>query len=547
MFKSYLKKSVISFLLLLFTAPYLFGQTVSSLVQIEGLRPLQHDSQTPLRGFEQVLVSQRVLLLHPTFRVYHYFLPDSLTPFSTYLPSYQESFISIDYTGRQNDLGYIFYDGNKQRSLSVRSGGEKYYKGIGVLSGMASYSRSNKENVQYNYADRVSMYLPYIVTDTTSQPSKVALETYEVSGSFASRLGAFMLGIAAQYEGEVYTRLTDPRLGNYFSALTVKSGVSTQWGRRLLLFSLGVKSTKESVSATVYRPLGEKFLSFYGFGHWNRREVSAGYGYNRFYIVREGFGRISLKRLRLPSTRFDYLLDVQYRQSHMKTQEDLGKNLFSSITQMVAPTIWTSFSFSPSLTLNSSFVGDYWFRKGSENLYKAVKEKPDEALFDYALEGTTTLYRHYILSHIFSSQLRYQRGANSWSTHFSLLYSTEKERYLSPLREKRIERLTTSLGIGYTYFGSNQSFDIWCDGRRTIAPQKYLSEMKKTPDVSYRHLIEPYLIQSSNGWGASLLIDYNHLVSQRQDRLGIRAVLDTDTNEFSGKIINGTLSLYYLF
>lgn len=416
-------------------------------------------------------------------------------------------------TRMTNDIShgdYLHYKGNHTTNLSVTAGGEMPVKGVGTLYGHACYGREKQRSMYQNYAIRPADYMPYFVSDSISS-GDTENEHYLIEGGLSMKHGNWRYGVSGFYEGIATAKETQPRRSVYsywFRLALSAARVMPGWIVAVKAYpEINRQSISASGSMRTYR-----FMQFYGFGQWNKKESTTGYGYGRDAKILGAGGEVLLRLLPRRESVWDASLTLAYNYRWMQTEESSFKNLYATKTHHLSHRLAVSTALSRRTSLHLLLEGEENFRNGDENVYENQKVDDEQSLYDYVLVGTNKLYG----STSFYESLRIKaiwQAAPCHSVSLTAGVRTDgyREQYDMPLITIENYTLTPSLGIGYRMEKRKDRLDWdFSASYRTGISNRYdfTTASRSTFEIAQAYI--PYLLRGENRWQIQSSVIYAH-------------------------------------
>lgn len=350
------------------------------------------------------------------------------------------SFDNVNAAGR-----FIHYDGKRQTFGRLLAGGELHTERSGTLFGMAAYQRGEMTRTSLNYATHPEDYAPYFVADTLGQ-SAVNREIYTVYGGYSLALGGWQWGLEARYEGIAQARRQNPRHSNYTHSVGVGLGMSRVWQRNIVALTLRPEWSRQSIAAKSLLD-GVRFMDFYGFGLWNRRESQGAVSYGR----QQTLHGIGADMAWMHDGLWAWTLAAGWKYRSMNSEEANFKELFGSHTHHFHQQLIVERRFDKCFWL-FQFSAKEYARSGSEHIYEQQVQHADEGLFDYVKVGTNQLYHSSGVSmDLRSKVISPVRLQSSVAMMAAVGWKRDEERYDSPQMKVANQTLTMSLGVEYKW------------------------------------------------------------------------------------------------
>lgn len=395
---------------------------------------------------------------------------------------------------------YLHSDGNHTTDLNVLAGGEMNIKGIGTLYGRALYSRFKQRGMYQNYAIRPDDYAPYLVSDTTGIGA-AENERYLVEGGLSMSSGRWHYGVSGFYEGISTAKKTLPRRSAYNYWFRIGLSVARVEPGWMVSLKAWPEINKQSVSASsTQTPV--RFLQSYGFGQWNRKESTSGYGYGRDAQILGAGGEALFRIIPKAESGWDALLTVGYNYRWMQTEESNFKNLYSSKTHRLWHNIAVSKGFR-SASLHLLLAGEAYIRSGAENVYENRNVDQEQSLYDYVLVGTNDFYHRTT----FNESLRIKGLWRISPIHEVGLTAGARlegynEKYDSPQMVVKNYTVAPQAGINYVMDNKRSCLDINITATlQTPMSNTYdLGGITATPVTEMAQAYIPYLLRGESRW-----------------------------------------------
>lgn len=288
---------------------------------------------------------------------------------------------------------YIHYRGKQTVAGELLAGGQMKIKNIGTLYGHASYAMTGRKGMHENFTVRPDDYRPYLVSDSTSN-GKTSYETYRLAGgfSFAGHHG-WHFGVSGLYEGIALAMKDQPRHSAYSYWFRLGFDVAKTTPRWVAALKVWSEINKQSITAnsslTPYR-----YLQFYGFGQWNRRETTSGYSYARQMRILGAGGNVLFSLLPDEEGGWQATLDAGYNYRWMETEETSYKKLFAAKTHYLTHNLAVSKGIGRNVRFHLLVSGLAASRNGQENVYENRRVNEEQNLYDYILVGKNELYKN---------------------------------------------------------------------------------------------------------------------------------------------------------
>lgn len=436
-----------------------------------------------------------------------------------YNKSRRNTVIGIDYDNWRTHGDWLHYNGNRTTSIGATAGSEAFIKGVGLLYGSATYQRARQHATLQNYAVRPADYAPYTVGDTVSMGS-VQNERYVVNGGLSMGSGRFRYGVSGFYEGIAAAKEDQPRRSVYSYWFRLSFGAALNTPRWVVALKVYPEINKQSISAsstvTTY-----KYLAFYGFGQWNRKESSAGYSYRR-QMQTLGIGGDAVLRMRaVAPDDWDITANAGYSYRRMQTEESSFKNLYLTSTNRVTHNIVASRHLG-SMQLHLRLSGEAAWRNGDENIYENRKQDASQSLYDYVRVGTNKLYSSSDITESLAARLVVATGRGSHATlNIGAAYDRHREQYDMPYMVVASTGVTPSVALGYcASLGRNRlDWDATFSMRKAIDNEYAVTQTPSATEHVQAYI--PYLIRGEENWRIASSLVVAHAL--RHGEVGINA------------------------
>lgn len=303
------------------------------------------------------------------------------------------SIVKATYTNNLATGPYLHYEGRHNVAGEVLAGGQMKIKKWGTLYGHASYAMTGKQGMYQNYVIRPDDYRPYLVADSAST-GKNSYEFYRLSGGFSfTGRGGWHYGISGFYEGITLAMKEQPRHSAYNYWFRIGLDVAKTSPRWVAALKVWPEINKQSISAnSSLTPF--RYLQYYGFGQWNRRETTSGFSYARQMRILGAGGSVLFSLLPANERGWQATIDASYNYRWMETEETNFKNLFSSRTHHFTHNIAVSKAAGQNVKLHLLVSSQADIRHGKENVYENKQVDTEDYLFDYTLVGKNELYKN---------------------------------------------------------------------------------------------------------------------------------------------------------
>lgn len=431
---------------------------------------------------------------------------------------------------------YIHYLGNRRTNLSICAGGEMAVKNTGTLYGHAYYGSEKMRSVYQNYAVRPEDYAPYFVSDSLNV-GDVDSERYLIEGGLSMSHNEWLYGISLFYEGINGAKSTQARREIYSYWFRIALNAARVTPRWILSAKIWPEINKQSISASSsVRTF--RFMQFYGFGQWNRKESTTGYSYGRDNKILGAGGELLFSSGPSFSQNCSFSASIAYNYRHLQTEETSFKNLFLSTTHHLNHNFILSLKPRDNVETVMELTGEADFRSGEENVYERVRQDDDQSLYDYVKAGTNRLYNRSVFSENFLIKA-------IWSvtrTHTLALLagvSTDwyKEHYREPSMTIENRSLTPRAGLCYSYSNDKNAFDLEliADYRLGLNNRFSLNSFAPTQfEIAQAYI--PYLLRGENRYGLQASAAYMHSLGPGNIGMRCRAVYSrrTDAPYISG-------------
>lgn len=411
-----------------------------------------------------------------------------------------KALVMAGYSNEISHGDYLHYRGNHTTDASVLAGGEVEVKGVGTLYGHAYYGRERQRSLYQNYAIRPEDYMPYFVSDSVSV-GDIDNEHYLVEGGLSMSCRNWRYGIGGFYEGIAGAKDTQPKRSVYsywFRLVLGAAKITPGWIMAVKAWpEINKQSISASSSANSYR-----FMQFYGFGQWNRKESTTGYGYGRDSKILGAGGEVLFCSNPAANRAWNVSLGFAYNYRWMQTEETTFKNLYSTKTHHLSHSMAISGRPWSSVGLYVLLSGEENFRSGGENVYERQKQDAEQSLYDYVKVGINQLYN----SSGFSETLLVKAVWSAMPRHFfsmSAGVGTDwyREEYDMPEITVENHTVTPQAGIGYKFDGNKDhvDFEVMASLRTGISNKYALVSQKPTQFETAQAYI-PYLLRGEDRW-----------------------------------------------
>ena len=415
-----------------------------------------------------------------------------------YSKARRNTVISVDYDNWRTHGDWLHYNGNRTTSIGATAGSETMIKGVGLLYGSATYQRARQHAMFQNYAVRPADYAPYTVGDTVST-GIVQNERYVVSGGLSMGHGRLRYGVSGFYEGIAAAKEDQPRRSVYSYWFRLAFGAALNTPRWVAALKVYPEINKQSISASSTVST-YKYLAFYGFGQWNRKESSAGYSYRRQMQIL-GIGSDAVLRMRAAGTDdWDITANAGYNYRRMQTEESSFKNLYLTSTHRLTHNIVASRQFG-GVQLHLRLSGEAAWRNGDENIYENQKQDASQSLYDYVRVGTNKLYSGSDISESLAARLVVATGNCSHATlNIGAVYDRHHEQYDMPYMVVENTGITPSAGLGYFISrGRNRlDWDATFSMRKATGNEYAVTQNPSASEHVQAYV--PYLIRGEENW-----------------------------------------------
>lgn len=445
-----------------------------------------------------------------------------------YSKSRRNTVISAGYDDWRTHGDWLHYNGNRTTSIGATAGSEAMIKGVGLLYGSATYQRARQHATSQNYAVRPADYAPYTVGDTVSTGC-VQNERYVVSGGLSMGSGRLRYGVSGFYEGIAAAKEDQPRRSVYSYWFRLAFGAALNTPRWVAALKVYPEINKQSISASSTVST-YKYLAFYGFGQWNRKESSAGYSYRR-QMQTLGIGGDAVLRMRAAGADdWDITANAGYNYRRMQTEESSFKNLYLTSTHRLTHNIVASRQFG-GMQLHLRLSGEAAWRSGDENIYENQKQDASQSLYDYVRVGTNKLYSGSDISESLAARLVVATGSGSRATlNVGAAYGRHREQYDMPHMVVENSGVTPSAGLGYCVsLGRNRiDWDATFSMRKSAGNEYAVSQNSSATEHVQVYI--PYLIRGEEHWRVASSLVAARALRRGEIGLAARAVYTRRTS-----------------
>ncbi|MCI1732275.1 MAG: hypothetical protein LKM34_07910 [Prevotella sp.] len=163
---------------------------------------------------------------------------------NAYDKQYSEIRLYTDYEKLNRPILYELGDGHNYAGIDINS----YIKlnNSTTVWGSASYRSGNKKDIKWNSTADFSALYPYVMGDTLG--GNLNNERYTFSGGCATRIGRITIGELIYFRAEHEYRTKDPRPRSIVTDLSMRVGVSYDFGMYILGTGLGARFYKQTNS-----------------------------------------------------------------------------------------------------------------------------------------------------------------------------------------------------------------------------------------------------------------------------------------------------------
>ena len=362
----------------------------------------------------------------------------------SYLHGAEHNMLAVSFNNTNTAGQFIHFDGKRQTFGQLLAGGELHLASSGTLFGAVSYQRGELTCTSLNYATHPEDYTPYFVADTLGKGT-MNQERYTIYGGYSFGGSRWKYGFDMRYEGIAQAKKYNPQHANYTHSVVIGLGIAGVWQQNIIALALRPEWSRQSITAHSLLD-GVRFLEFYGFGQWNRRESMAVNNYGRQQTLR-GFGT---EVVWMHDGPWVMTVDAGWKYRKMNSEESNFKELFSSQTHHFYQQFMGRHQ-SSCLTWLLQLSAKEYLRKGLENVYEQQLQDA-EGLFDYVKVGTNQLYN----SNGINMDLRAKvicpvMPLSSISMLATSGWSHEEERYDSPQMKIVNQTMSASLGVEYKW------------------------------------------------------------------------------------------------
>ncbi len=462
------------------------------------------------------------------------------------------------YSKEHHHGDYLHYRGNDISEAGILAGGEMNVKNIGTLYGHAYYSREKIGSMYQNYAVMPEDYAPYFVADSMSLGNTVN-EHYLVEGGLSMSHRNWHYGLSMFYEGINGAKTTQARreIYSYWFRIALSAArIMPQW---IMSVKVWPEINKQSISASSSVKTF-RFMQFYGFGQWNRKESTTGYSYGRDNKIL-GIGSELLFSSNPERNRpWNLTAAIAYNYRKLQTEETSFKNLYNAKTHHLNHTITLSWQLQSNMGLHMQLTGKEEMLAGEEYVYERQRQDDAQTLYDYVKVGVNQLYNR----SNYTENLLIKGIWNATSIHsLSLLAGARtdwhKETYKMPDIKIENHTLTPLGGIGYNLNSGKQLLDIEFIARyRTGLTNRYSFMSLAPTQFETAQAYIPYLLRGEDRWELRASLTYMHQLEHGQMGICINAEYDKRVNApvvagwQSGygperHSLNLDISLFYMF
>lgn len=420
------------------------------------------------------------------------------------------SVVKATFTNNSTSGQYIHYRGRQTVAGELLAGGQMKIKNAGTLYGQASYAMTDRKGIYQNYTIRPDDYRPYLVADSTSD-GKTSYETYRLAGGFSFKeYRGWHFGVSGMYEGIALAMKDQPRHSAYSYWFRLGFDVAKTTPRWVAALKVWPEINRQSITAnsslTPYR-----YLQFYGFGQWNRRETTSGYSYTRQMKTLGAGGNVLFSLLPQSEGGWQATLDAGYNYRWMETEETSYKKLFATRTHYFTHNLSVSKGLSRYVSLHMLLSGRAALRHGRENVYENRRVNVEQNLYDYILVGKNDLYKNTW----FDESLRIKAVWQATKAHaFSLTGGAAmdgyKEEYSMPdlLAENNSTTLSAALGWQMNLKRDHVDWEA-SFAARSSSNNKYKG-LSQTTTIEAAQSITPWLIRSESRQTFATSVVYTH-------------------------------------
>jgi len=440
----------------------------------------------------------------------------------------EKSIISASYMNETEGENYLFYNGNHTNAANIMAGGEMNVANIGVLYGRASYAREKQRGIYQNYITRPELYYPYLVGDTTGT-GNAHNERYSLSGGLSIPMKSLRLGIGAYYEGVATSKTEQPRRSSYSYLFRLSFALAKTTNRYILAAKLYPEIAHQTLNVQSSL-LTYRFMQYYSFGQWNRKESTSGYSYARNAKIL-GAGTEITGRLLPQNDGWDALITLAYCYRWMQTEETSFKNLYASRTHHLSHSIVASRKLTDNLWLTIMDDGEINIRKGEEGVYQSQLQDEELRLYDDVEIGKNKLYQLTTANENLQARLAMSIApSRKIYVDAATSYRRWHETYKMPDLHSTTNAIIPGMKLGYKGETSKNDIEVNVGfscvstfgneynvtDESTISQAENLKTQSSNLNSQTAQALIPYLVRTENNWLLQSVLYFSHKLSARR-------------------------------
>lgn len=310
-----------------------------------------------------------------------------------------------------------------------------------VTWGAASYTSSTIDNVRWTDCIDYEYVAPYVLGD--DKGGDVKSRRYNLSGGYATSIGAWTFGATLSYRAETAYRDIDPRIHTVVSDLKILIGATHSLGNYIAGISTGVSTYNQNCTVEFYNPINDtNTYPLTGLGSWYSRFM----GNTNKSSGHEAIGWKAGVQL-LPSSESGAFIIFGCESYRMNQHLRSFNNIVPGFTDNAALTAQGGWKFRTSaLSAIMPFISlKHSRRSGTENLFGPAAGN------SYDRIGSRKAYRQQYLLIEGKCHLQASAGAKGYLTLTpGVAYASETESLADPMRKIHTDRAIGGLEADYS-------------------------------------------------------------------------------------------------
>lgn len=398
------------------------------------------------------------------------------------------------------DGDYLIQEGNRYNDFRLNGIGEYSIASAGTLFGFVRYAKGQHKNIGWNAVRYPDQYTPYLSTDSIG--GDYHFEEYMIKGGYSFRIKKLYCGVDGLFRGEQAHKKTDPRTLNNTTWLNLNLGIGQRLpNNSLWMLKVGAERNKQYQSMRYWRPgQQDRFFVNYGFGLYDVKHSTVSFGYSRMYYITGAKAALCYKTS--PEKPLSLIAHFNYNYNYMKTEEASIKDLYSSKTNIINPTLMLNWKANKYFTYALLLEHNSNIRNGSENIFEQYLVDKANNVYDFRKIDTQQNYKKNESVSLVQAKLSYKMmSEHTLGLMIGVSLFDREETYKVGNYKIQNRNIEPHIGLGYKLDKKSTELDFNITMSRNLILNDTYNvdiENKDIPHLDFQYAFVPYAYYKSN-------------------------------------------------